>query len=128
MATYKTLNRASTLDQIRENEIAEQALGQVIRNNPTELTIAAGVITATQTIHTVDTEGDAISDDLVTITAGTIVGQMLYLSTENAARDVTLKDSTGNIDAKGVDVLLDEITKTAVLRWDGTNWVVLIRP
>lgn len=127
MSQYKTLNRASTLDDVRENEIVKQGLGEIIDNNPTELTIAGGAITVTQTIHTVDTEGDGISDILSTINGATVVGQVLYLSTEDAGRDVTL-DENGNIDAKGANVVLDEIWKTVKLRWDGTNWVVIQRP
>src|SRR5690606_3555049 len=66
----------------------------------TELTIASGVITITSTLpivyHMVDTESDAASDDLDTISGG-IDGQRLVLRTVTGSRDVTVKNNTGNI-------------------------------
>lgn len=61
-----------------------------------ELTIAAGVVTATHNRHTIDTEADAATDDLDTINGGN-EGQMLILSSASSARDPTLKDGTGNL-------------------------------
>ena len=92
----------------------------------TELTIASGVITVTANYHKVDTEGDAASDDLDTITAGTNVaaGFILHLRVESAARTVVIKAGTGgsdNLDI-GSDVTLDESYKTYSLVYDGTNW------
>ena len=92
----------------------------------TELTIASGVITVTANFHKVDTEGDAASDDLDTITAGTNVaaGFILHLRVESAARTVVIKAGTGgsdNLDV-GSDVTLDESYKTYSLVYDGTNW------
>ena len=92
----------------------------------TELTIASGVITVTANYHKVDTEGDAASDDLDTITAGTNVaaGFILHLRVESAARTVVIKAGTGgsdNLDV-GSDVTLDESYKTYSLVYDGTNW------
>lgn len=57
----------------------------------TELTIATGAITPTTQHHTVDTEGDAATDDLTTI--HTLTG-WLYVRLANAARVVTLKHGT----------------------------------
>lgn len=57
----------------------------------TELTIATGAVTAATQHHTIDTEGDAASDDLTTIASWT---GFLYLRLENAARVVTLKHGT----------------------------------
>jgi hypothetical protein len=61
----------------------------------TELTINAGAITVTQGWHTVDTEGDAATDDLVTINGGT-TGDIIYLSAANDAREIRIA-RTGNI-------------------------------
>jgi hypothetical protein len=61
-----------------------------------ELTISAGVVTATQTYHTIDTEADAATDDLDTINGGTD-GDILILGTADSSRDTTVKDATGNI-------------------------------
>ena len=41
----------------------------------TELTIAAGVVTATNNYHTIDTAGDIASDDLDTITISGNIGE-----------------------------------------------------
>ena len=92
----------------------------------TELTIASGVITVTQNYHKVDTEGDAGTDDLDTITAGTNVaaGFILFLRVESGARTVVLKNGTSGADNLdiGTDITLDETYKTYCLVYDGTNW------
>lgn len=67
----------------------------------TVLTIAAGVITVTQSYHTVETEGAAGTDDLVTITPSSWMNSgapvFLNLRPNSSARDVVLKDGTGNL-------------------------------
>jgi len=100
--------------------------GSIEFTDATELTIASGVITVTQNYHKVDTQGDAASDDLDTITAGTNVaaGFILHLRVESDARTVVIKNGTGgadNLDV-GSDVTLDESYKTYSLVYDGTNW------
>lgn len=87
-----------------------------------ELTIASGVITVTGVYHTVDTEGDAATDDLVTINGGSD-GQILILRTENDARNVVLK-STGNIDLVA-DVTLSSADSPIELIYDGalSKWL-----
>lgn len=71
---------------------------------PTEKTISTGIITVDQTLHSVDTEGDAASDDLVTI-SGMSEGQVLILEIENTSREVVIKD-TGNIDLHSTEFFL----------------------
>jgi hypothetical protein len=100
--------------------------GQVEFTDATELTIASGVITVTQNFHSVDTEGDAASDDLDTITAGTDVaaGFILTLRVQDGARTVVIKAGTAgadNLDV-GSDITLDETYKTFSLIYDGSNW------
>lgn len=85
---------------------------------PTELTIATGVITATKSYHKVDTEADAASDDLDTISGGSD-GNTLILRAENTARTVVVKDGTGNIQCAG-DCSLDNTQDTITLIFDGT--------
>lgn len=94
--------------------------------SPTELTIAAGVITPTQTRHTVDTEADAATDDLVTITAGAD-GDVVVITPEDAARVVTIKQ-TGNIELYGADFPLDQIEDIVVLMYDTLNatWFAIV--
>jgi len=87
-----------------------------------ELTIASGVITVTGNYHSVDTEGDASSDDLATINGGR-VGQVLILLAENAGRTVVVKDGTGNIQLDGGDFSLDHTRDSICLIWNGSNWL-----
>lgn len=89
----------------------------------TELTIASGVVTATQSAHKIDTESDAASDDLVTINGGS-EGALLILEPQDDARTVVIKHGTGNIRTKsGADVNLDNYGDTWMARKDGTNWL-----
>jgi hypothetical protein len=90
-----------------------------------ELTIAAGVITVTGSRHTVDTQGDAASDDLDTINGGTD-GDILILRSANNARTVTVKDSTGNIQLAG-DFSLSSTGDAIVLYFSGSAWIELTR-
>lgn len=91
----------------------------------TELTIASGIITVTQTSHTVDTESDGASDDLVTISGGS-GEQLLVLRPASDARSVVLKHASGNIQCPGgVDITLAEDDDMAVLWWNGTSWTVI---
>lgn len=95
------------------------------QDSPTELTIASGVITATQGFHRIDTEADAGSDDLDTING--LTANALYLfRAENAARTVVFKHGTGNIvSPTSSDIQLTDIA-TGVLGWyDGTNFNLL---
>jgi len=91
---------------------------------PTELTIATGVITITQSFHTVDTEGDGGTDDLVTINGGA-VGRVLILRAEHADRTVVIKHGTGNIWLKGkADLSLDDLEDSLILVYTaGSKWV-----
>ena len=63
-----------------------------------ELTISSGSVAVTQLWHTIDTEGDASSDDLTNATGGA-TGELLYLNSVNSAHDVTIKDSSGGAGA-----------------------------
>ena len=94
--------------------------------NSTELTIASGVITPTQNLHSVDTESSAASDDVNTITVAGDVGEgfVLTLQVESDARTVVLKNATAgaaNLDI-GADITLDESYTTQSLIYDGSNW------
>lgn len=91
----------------------------------TELTIASGVITVTGSFHTVDTQGDAASDDLDTINGGN-TGSLLVLESANAARDTTLKDGTGNLRLAG-DFTLSTLEDCIVLIRRGGFWFELSR-
>lgn len=96
----------------------------------TELTISSGAITPTQAAHTVDTQSDAATDDLDTITATYFkAGYTLTLAAANAARTVVVKNGTGNIVLPGdYDIALDDAEKTITLRYDGANWQLVAQP
>jgi hypothetical protein len=94
---------------------------------PYEVTIATGVITVYGSSHLVDTEADAASDDLNTITgANRSEDDWLTLRAANTARTVVLKDGAGNLVLAG-DFSLDNTEDRIVLSFDGTNWVELFR-
>ena len=89
----------------------------------TELTIATGAITkGTGKIawHRVDTQGDAASDDLDTISGGQ-AGDILFLSTMDNTRDVVLKDATDNLRLSG-DLTLDSASDMVCLLYKNSLW------
>lgn len=92
-----------------------------------QLTIESGVIEVTDSVHRVDTEAFAASDDLDTINGGSD-GYVLILKTFVNARDVTLKDGTGNLLLAG-DFVLSDTKDTIMLRYDAlaTGWVEISR-
>jgi hypothetical protein len=93
----------------------------------TELTIATGAVTATQGVHTLDTEADAASDDLDTIAGGT-AEEVILVRPASAARTVVLKHAIGaNRIAcpNGRDLSLAEATDWALLAYNGTQWSVI---
>ncbi len=92
---------------------------------PSELTIAAGAVTATQSSHTIDTESDAATDDLDTINGGNN-GDFLYVSAANAARTVVFKDGTGNLRLAG-DFSANHSDDMLVLQKRGGNWLEISR-
>ena len=85
-----------------------------------EVTISSGVLTITESFHKVDTEGDASSDDVDTISGGH-VGMILVLVAHNTHRTVVLKDGTGNL-LLGDDFSLDTTHDSIMLIFNGTNW------
>ena len=110
------LMNSAVRDNLNILKTAINNSGQLEFTDATQLTIASGVITVTQNYHKVDTEGDASSDDLDTITVGTNVaaGFILNLRVESAARTVVIKNGTSgsdNLDI-GSDITLDESYKT----------------
>ena len=82
-------------------------------------------LTKTQTYHTIDTEADAASDDLDTISGG-IEGDILVIRANNTARTVVAKDGTGNLALAG-DFTMDNSEDSLTLLFDGSNWLELSR-
>ena len=91
----------------------DQAFEQINFKAATELTIATGAITVVQSLHTVDTEADAASDNLDDITMAE--GDVVYLQAADAARTVVVRNlggGTGNIRTlDGGDISLDDTVK-----------------
>jgi hypothetical protein len=93
----------------------------------TEKTISSGGIVITSGYHRIDTEADAATDDLTTILGGGM-GQLLTLRAENGARDVVVKDGTGNLQLEG-DCTLNNVQDTITLIYDSnlTAWLEVAR-
>lgn len=92
----------------------------------TEITIASGVATATETYHTIDTEADGATDDLDTL-SGVALGRIVILRPANDARTVVVKNATGNL-LIGSDFTMDsQVDCIGLLCIDGTNWIQLFR-
>jgi acetyltransferase-like isoleucine patch superfamily enzyme len=97
-----------------------------IRNSAT---IAAGVVTAPRGSRRsliVDTEGAAATDDLDTVSYGGREGDLLTLRAASAARDVVVKDGTGNMRTAG-DCTLASDNDSIMLEWRGSVWVEVCR-
>jgi len=91
------------------------------------LTIASGSVTKTKAYHSLDTEGDAASDELDNIQGGS-EGDVIFLRAESAARTVILKDGVAggdNLDLHGHDIYLTDTDQIVCLIHDGTNWILV---
>ena len=89
-----------------------------------ELTISSGAVTITGSSHSIDTESDASSDDLNTINGG-VTGKLLIITTANDARDVIVKDGSGNIVTNTGDIKLKDTNTKLVFQYDGSNWILI---
>lgn len=92
---------------------------------PSEVTISSGEITVNRMFHTVDTEGNAASDNLDTIN-GEVTGNLLILRASTSLRTIVVKDGTGNLKING-DCTLDDSDDSLVLVYDGASWIELSR-
>lgn len=98
---------------------------------PTEVTILGAAVTLTQSVHRVDTEGDAASDELDRLN-GVAVGTFYLLRCENSARSIVLRDTgggTGNIRTPyGKAITLSALSDWALLfASDATVSVIAFR-
>ncbi|MBX4215329.1 hypothetical protein KW797_00040 [Candidatus Parcubacteria bacterium] len=112
------------------DEDAEIGISDLFKlQSDNEKTIATGAITVTSSVTRVDTESDASSDDLDTISGGT-ENMIIIIRAEHTDRTVVVKHNTGNILlAGGSDVTLDDSTKRIVLQYDDnlSKWVELAK-
>jgi hypothetical protein len=104
-----------------ENNITSVAMAFSTRT----VTIATGAITVLADWHWVDTEGAAATDDLDTINGG-YEGRRIVLYAANNARDVVVKDGTGNLRLAG-DFTLTHADDSIELIFRSSVWVEIGR-
>lgn len=105
---------------------AVAAIGEALKfDDATELTIDTGEVTVTQSNHTIDTEADASSDNLDTI-SGSVANTLYLIKPASAARTVVIRHAQDNIYCPhGKNISLAEATDWALLVSDGTDLTVL---
>ena len=92
-----------------------------------DLTISSGAITITHSLHRIDTQSSASSDNLDDINNGQ-EGQLLILKTTNSSRDVTIRHDEGNIYTNGEnDIVLNRIEDTVMLFYFGSSWYQILK-
>src|SRR3990167_9349086 len=106
------------------------ANGRLQLGDTSELTIATGAVTNVANIHTIDTEGDAATDDLDTITPASDVGDgyLLVIMPAHTDRTVVIKHGTGNIQCFGnTDITLANDNDAVLLVYNlaNTDWFAL---
>lgn len=92
-----------------------------------ESTISGGAISPNQSLVSVDTEANASTDDVDTITITTNLNY-IFLKLEDASRVATLKHGTGNLalpNGADVSMVYDVVYP---LIYDGSNWLLLFDP
>lgn len=108
---------------LRKSEYAELSFAAY-----SELTISSGSITLSGNDkfkwHTVDTEGDAASDDLTAISGGA-AGDILLLSPASTSRVVTVKKNASFIIEK--DCIMDVSSDAIMLIYNGAVWFEIAR-
>jgi hypothetical protein len=129
-ATGKVIqNSAATIDD--DGDITATAFLGKLNGSSTTATIASGVATlATQSTNlSIDTEGAAATDDLDTLTnASGASGDFLVIRTVNSARDVVVKNGTGNIFLRGTsDLTLASSQDRLLLLRQGGNYLEIAR-
>ena len=134
-ATYSGTNTAPTNGLLVEGNVgigtaspstALHVDGDVAFGDGSELTISGGVVTATDSYHTIDTESNAASDELVTIDGGSVAGEILIIRAIHNDRTVVAIDNTGNLRLEG-DFDMDYAEDTLTLIFDGSNWLEISR-
>lgn len=124
--TYVTVDSAVLADLARASWTLRN--DRTVFADFTEKTIASGAITVTGPLHTVDTESNAASDDLETITAQSGAGELIHLKADNTARTVVIRHGTGNIKlSDAANFSLDDTEKSITLIRKGSEWHELAR-
>ncbi len=114
-------------DSAASNAKKKAQIGNVrLLGDGSELTIAAGSVTATSGYHIIDTEGDAASDNLDNIAGGS-AGQLLIIRSAQSTRDVVCRDEIGNLRLATTDFTLTNSEDTLTLIHDGAAWCEVSR-
>ncbi|MCK4528025.1 hypothetical protein KAW18_11705 [candidate division WOR-3 bacterium] len=120
--TEKTTDHGVNLETVNLKDGHINELKKIIFADPTQLTIAAGVVTVTQTRHTIYTQDGDPTDNLDTINGGE-EGQVLIINPSSTMREVVVKHKTGNIALYGsVDITLDNSDKMMMLLYHESFW------
>ena len=102
-------------------------IGKINIGSASTSTIVTGAITISKSIHYVDTEGAAATDDLDNIYGGTD-GDIIFLRALTDTRTVVLKHNTGNLRLNGsVDFSLDDARDYVILYYDENIWTEIAR-
>ena len=111
------------LDKLRDNLTFLKS--NIALEAAVELTIASGAVIKSRAHHTIDTEADAASDDLATISGGA-EGEILLIRPASGARTVVLKHNTGNIwSPMFMDLSLVDADSYALLAYSGSKWCII---
>lgn len=121
---------------INTDDDEKNSIGGSVAFTKSELTLATtDDVTPTRTIHTIDTNADAATDDLAVLATGSVDdGAWLALLAENSSRTVRVLDSdvatatAANISLNGNKSVLLNSNFPLLLRHDGATWYEWIRP
>lgn len=126
MSDIDTLEWIKILERrVASLEAKEHSHLTISLGTPAQLTISAGVVTRTQSYHTIETQGGAGTDDLDTINGG-LTGDILIIEAANSTHDVVVKDMTGNIQMNG-DFTMDHYADKLMLIRQGSYWFEIAR-
>ena len=116
-----------TLSDMKTKAKSGTASQKTVLSKGSNLTIASGVITVTDSFHLVNTEGAASTDDLTTINSSTAAtpGQVLALMAADDGDTVVVKNSSSIV--LGGDISLLNDTDLLQLMWTGSKWVILAK-
>ncbi len=90
------------------------------------LTLVSGSVTPDRSHHLIDTESAGATDELDTITTGSVGDEtILYLNSVNASRVVSVRDGVGNIHLARTESSTEldlDVNRPLVLIRNGTDW------
>lgn len=108
------------------------AMAGSLAHTPSELTIASGSVTATRSVHSIDTESNASTDNLTNIDIASVEdGCLLIIYQEDASREIVVKDQAGGTGqihtVDGNDLSISNGLDAMYLRRTGDDWYEMFR-